>query len=81
VATLNSAQLSVRKEVQEFILAAERLLSPVLRGTDLTPEECRIICEYLTTMASGNHPWSSHFTSTLGTEDPTIHSTNRDDTL
>ena len=57
--TFKPAQLPVRKEVQDFVLAAEKLLSPVLRSSELTPEECHIICEYLTTMCSGPHPWSS----------------------
>jgi hypothetical protein len=55
------AQLPVRKEVQDFVLAAEKLLSPVLRSSELTPEECHIICEYLMTMCRETHPWSSQF--------------------
>ena len=59
--TFKPAQLPVRKEVQDFVLAAEKLLSPILRSSELTPEECHIICEYLTTMCRGTHPWSSQF--------------------
>ena len=59
--TFKPAQLPVRTEVQDFILAAEKLLSPILRSSELTPEECHIICEYLTTMCRGTHPWSSQF--------------------
>ena len=54
------AQLPVRKEVEDFVLAAEKLLSPILRSSELTPDECHIICEYLTTMCRETHPWSSH---------------------
>jgi hypothetical protein len=55
------AQLSVRKEVKDFVLAAEKLLSPILLSSELTKEECQLICEYLTTMCRGTHPWSSEF--------------------
>ena len=59
--TFKPVQLPVRKEVQDFVLAAEKLISPILRSSELTPEECHIICEYLTTMCRGTHPWSSQF--------------------
>jgi hypothetical protein len=64
MATFKFSQLPVRKEVQDFLVAAEKLLSPVLREKELTPEECHLISEYLTTMCRDNHPWSSHFGST-----------------
>lgn len=64
MATFKFSQLPVRKEVQDFLAAAEKLLSPVLRDKELTPEECHLIREYLMTMCRDNHPWSSHFTST-----------------
>ena len=59
--TFKRAQLPVRKEVQDFVIAAEKLLSPILRSSELTTEECHIICEYLMTMCRGSHPWSSQF--------------------
>ena len=65
MATFKVPQLPVRKEVQDFLVAAERLLAPVLRDTELTPEECHLICEYLTTMCRDNHPWSGHLKSTV----------------
>jgi hypothetical protein len=65
MATFKAPQLPVRREVHEFLIAAERLLAPVLRDTELTPEECHLICEYLTTMCRDNHPWSGHFKSTV----------------
>jgi hypothetical protein len=61
-------QLPVRKEVLEFLVAAEKLLSPILRDTELTPEECHIISEYLMTMCRAEHPWSSHFKSTVASQ-------------
>jgi hypothetical protein len=64
MATFKFSQLPVRKEVQDFLVAAENLLSSVLRDKELTPEECHLISEYLTTMCHDNHPWSSHFAST-----------------
>ena len=64
MATFKFSQLPVRKEVRDFLVAAEKLLTPVLRDKALTPEECHLISEYLTTMCRDNHPWSSHFAST-----------------
>ena len=63
--TFKPPQLPLRKDVQDFIVAAETLLAPILRETELTPEECHLISEYLTTMCRDNHPWSSHFKSTV----------------
>lgn len=57
------SRLPIRFEVQSFALVAERLLRAKI-DPQLTPEECHIICEYLTTMTRDNHPWSSHFAST-----------------
>ena len=59
--TFKPAQLRICKEVKDFVLAAEHLLSPILRSSALTTEECHLICEYLTTMCRGTHPWSSQF--------------------
>jgi hypothetical protein len=59
--TFKPAQLQICKEVKDFVLAAEHLLSPLLRSSELTTEECHLICEYLTTMCHGTHPWSSQF--------------------
>jgi hypothetical protein len=58
---IKPAQLSVREEVKDFVLAAEKLLSPILHSSELTTEECHLICEYLTTMCRETHPWSSQF--------------------
>jgi hypothetical protein len=59
-----SSRLPIRREVQSFAVAAERLLRSKL-DPELTPEECHIICEYLATMSRDHHPWSSHFKSTV----------------
>ena len=50
--------LLVRKEVQDFVQAAETLLSPALRTSEFTPEECYIITEYVVTMSHQKQPWS-----------------------
>ena len=68
--TLESFQLPVCKEVQDFLAAAEKLLSPILRDKELTAEECHLISEYLTTMCLGNHPWGSHLDSMMDAQGP-----------
>jgi hypothetical protein len=75
MATFTPPQLPVRKEVQDFLVAAERLLAPVLRETELTLEECHIIGEYLTTMCRDHHPWSGHFKSTVDGQVPRLEDT------
>ena len=50
--------VSVRKEVLDFILASEALLSPVLRPADLTKAECDTIAEYVKNLSATKHPWS-----------------------
>jgi hypothetical protein len=58
-----SPRVPIRREVHNFLLAAEKLLSPNLQ--DLAPEECHLICEYLVRMSRDNHPWSRHLRSTV----------------
>lgn len=65
MATFRFTRLPVRKEVRDFLQAAEQLLSPALRNSELTPEECHLICDYLKTMCHTNHPWSAHFMSDM----------------
>lgn len=79
MATCKPPQLPVRKGVQNFLVAAETLLAPVLRETELTPEKCHLISEYLIMMCRGNHPWSSPFKSTMASQasDPTTQVTPR----
>ena len=50
--------LSVQKDVQDFMQAAEKLLSPALRTTPLTAEECYLIREYVMSLSNEKHPWS-----------------------
>ena len=54
----SGAVLSVQKDVRDFVKVAERLLSPALRTSPLTREECDLIFEYLVTMLNAKHPWS-----------------------
>ncbi len=50
--------VSVRKEIEDFILATEALLSPILLKPDLTQEECDLIAEYVKTLSQSKRPWS-----------------------
>jgi hypothetical protein len=50
--------VSVRGDVQDFIQAAEKLLSPAMRTTALTAEECYLIREYVMSLSHARHPWS-----------------------
>jgi len=50
--------LSVRKEVRDFVQAAEVLLSPALLTSDLTDHECDIIKEYVMMLSNARHQWS-----------------------
>lgn len=50
--------LSARKEVKDFIRAAETILSPVLLQPELTPSECDLIAEYVKTLCQMKNPWS-----------------------
>ena len=52
-------KVHLRREVHEFIEAAETLLSPALLDSDLTDVECEYIREYLMTMSRAGHPWSN----------------------
>lgn len=63
-----SSHLLIRREVHNFLFAAERLLSLKSREQALTPEECHLICEYLITMSRDNHPWSDHLKSTVSSQ-------------
>ena len=49
---------SVRKEVGDFVSAAETILSPVLLSAELTPEECDLIAEYVKSLSQAKNPWS-----------------------
>ena len=52
-------KMHLRRDVHEFIVAAEKLLSPTLRVSPLTDVECEYIREYLMTMSRAGHPWSN----------------------
>jgi hypothetical protein len=51
-----------RPEVQQFIRAAETLISPALMDSDLTPDECDIIAYYVMTLSNAKHPWAKDLT-------------------
>ncbi len=57
-------KMHLRSEVHEFIVAAEKLLSPALRVSALTDLECEYIREYLMTMSRAGHPWSKGLPNT-----------------
>jgi hypothetical protein len=50
--------LSVRKEVVDFVTAAETILSPVLLSPELTSGECDLIAEYVKSLSQVKTPWS-----------------------
>jgi hypothetical protein len=52
-----SATLQIRKEVYEFVHAAEFLLSPALQTPALTDDECGLIAQYVTTLSHAKQPW------------------------
>jgi hypothetical protein len=49
---------TIRKGVLDFIIASEALLSPALRSSELTKEECDMIAEYVMTLSNSANPWS-----------------------
>lgn len=49
--------------VQAFVSASETLLSPVLRPTDLTQEECELIAQYVMSLSNMKTPWSRYLFS------------------
>ena len=50
--------LSARKEVMDFVRAAETLLSPALLHPGLTQAECDLIAEYVRNLSQAKNPWS-----------------------
>ena len=54
----SSPELPVRKEVRDFMRAAEILLSPVLLDSDLTDEECAGVRMYVMALSHAKRPWS-----------------------
>ena len=56
--TKSDEVLSVRKEVGDFVRAAETILSPVLLSHELTPGECDLIAEYVKSLSQAKNPWS-----------------------
>ena len=52
--------LPIRKEVQAFCESSETLLSPALLESDLTPEECILIADYVMNLADSEKPWGKY---------------------
>jgi hypothetical protein len=57
-ATQSNDILSVRKEVGDFVRAAETILSPILLSSELRPGECDLIAEYVKSLSQVKNPWS-----------------------
>lgn len=56
--SLSDEVLSARKEVMDFVRAAETILSPVFLSADLTQGECDLIAEYVKSLSHAKKPWS-----------------------
>lgn len=50
--------LPISRDVRDFIKAAEVLLSPAMRISEFTPDECEIIGEYVKSLSNVKQPWS-----------------------
>jgi hypothetical protein len=48
--------VSVQEDVAAFIEAAEQVLSPALRTTAFTPDECDLIREYVMSLSHARPP-------------------------
>ncbi len=57
--------LPIRKEVQNFFDASETLLSPAILGSDLTPEECLLIADYVMNLATSQTPWGEYLVTSV----------------
>ena len=55
---LSDQGLATRKEVMDFVRAAEKILSPALLHPGLTEGECDLIAEYVKSLSMSKHPWS-----------------------
>ena len=49
---------TIRKEVLDFIIASEAILSAALHSSEFTKEECDMIAEYVMTLSNSANPWS-----------------------
>jgi hypothetical protein len=47
-----------RQQVLDFLFGSEALLSPALRPSELTNEECAMIAEYVLNLSQPGNPWS-----------------------
>lgn len=53
----------VHPAVEAFVSASRTLLSSALRPSDLTPEECEVIAQYIMALSTVNTPWSGYLLS------------------
>jgi hypothetical protein len=53
--------LPVRKEVLDFLKVSETLLAYPMFTSELTPEECDVIADYIMTLSQARHPWGKSF--------------------
>ena len=56
-------QTAVHPAIEAFITASEALLSPALRPSELTPEECDAIAQYVMSLSNVRTPWSKYLVS------------------
>jgi hypothetical protein len=48
----------VSKDVLQFALASEALLSSALRSSEFTQEECTMIADYVLNLSRSGNPWA-----------------------
>ena len=65
--------LPIRQEVQNFLQASDALLSPAVLQSELTPEECLLIADYVMNLSDSNKPWGKNLVSTGNNESHPSH--------
>lgn len=56
-------EVTLHPAVEAFIDASQALLSPSLGASDLTPEECQVVAQYVMDLSNVKTPWSGHLYS------------------
>ena len=57
------AETAVHPAIEAFITASEALLSPALLPSEITPEECHAIAQYIMALSNVKTPWSGYLYS------------------